>query len=371
MGEVAPAETLAEEGDPSRWLAKNLKNGPAGAKNIAVGVIDSGFNAIGTVFFHGGTAVEQLYHGKPGGALSSLAGIPGSLLSGDFNSIDMSGINPDPDAKVHIVSFNGIHNNENDRNILSSIITRKCGQAPYHVHNPTASFLLKGDGDKVFQVPANELGATDIVAIKGATALRSHIETGKPVWIIAHSQGTATAYKSIKLLPRELRKQIVFFGYGGQQYVDAEYTGIAASFNFMHDATESGAPWSVTPPLPAGSPSIDGERNKMAPRVFRQPAKMFLGNIAQEGLIGLITGNNVWYREESVPYSDAVAKVNTEGLVPWVSPVKVGLRIRYAIDGKTMNYIKFSLPDPLTDDQKTRANHGFKDFYTDYLPEVP
>jgi len=112
----------------------------------------------------------------------------------------------------------------------------------------------------------------------------------------------------------------------------------------------------------------------MEPREINGPVKMFVGDLASEGLIGnlvgeVVGGNPVWTNTTKYEWKDSVPSLNLTTYP--ITPSKAATRIHLNVGGRKMDVIRFSVPQPITDGQVNKFNHGFQYFYTSVLPRVP
>lgn len=160
------------------------------------------------------------------------AGLPFSFLSGDFLDVQRAEDMRFQPGKVLVV-FNGMACSLEDGQKMQRATTGQLNvSAAPQVTN--RSFLW-GVGDVVGQIVANELGLTDITAIRGAEALRAAGAMGGAVQVVAHSQGTMTFRRALSLVDDVgLRGRVDYLGAGSEMFIDRDALGLGSARNLWN-----------------------------------------------------------------------------------------------------------------------------------------
>ena len=164
------------------------------------------------------------------------AGLPFSFLSGDFMEIQSAG-EMKFDERRRVVSFNGVMNNASDAQNMKATVGRQYGVSDVvQVTNGSHGYGL---GD-LLQIVGNELGAIDIAALRGATALRQAAAGSGPIQVVAHSQGTMTFRRALDVVDESsIRQRIAYQGGGPEMLVNPAALGLASAENVRNRETGS------------------------------------------------------------------------------------------------------------------------------------
>ncbi|MGQ0644393.1 MAG: hypothetical protein ACT4O3_02760 [Elusimicrobiota bacterium] len=162
-------------------------------------------------------------------AKSSLAGEIFTLLSGDVFDRQPDTVFDSRFGKPAVISINGMKNNEShgmdmQESVMEAFGVEKMTRIANNTH-----WLGLGD---ILQMVGHELfSGFDKPAVNAAVAIRQGIEEKGEVYVVAHSQGTAIFAMALRMLTKEERSKIHYYGAGSEWFIDAEKEGIASARN--------------------------------------------------------------------------------------------------------------------------------------------